>query len=120
MPRVAILDDYQNVALTMADWSALPAGYDVTVFNDHVSEPEALVRRLADFEVVCIMRERTPFTRAVFAGLPKLKLLVTTGGRNLSVDVAAAAEHGVTMCGTRGTTPPTRFDVADNRGRRKR
>ena len=107
MPRVAVLDDYQNVALKMADWSAIPAGYDVTVFDDHVSEPEALASRLAEFEIVCIMRERTPFPRAVFAALPKLKLLVTTGGRNLSVDVAAATEHGVTVCGTRGTTPPT-------------
>lgn len=107
MPRVAILDDYQNVAMTMADWSVLPDGFEVTVFDDHVSEPAALAERLAPFEVVCIMRERTPFPRAVFAALPRLRLLVTTGGRNLSVDVAAANEHGVTVCGTRGTTPPT-------------
>ncbi|MFN4088709.1 MAG: D-2-hydroxyacid dehydrogenase family protein [Alphaproteobacteria bacterium] len=107
MPRVAILDDYQDVARTMADWTSLPPGFEVTVFNDHVSEPAALARRLADFEVVCIMRERTPFPRAVFAQLPKLGLLVTTGMRNLSVDMAAAAAHGVTVCGTRGTTPPT-------------
>src|SRR3546814_50048 len=107
MPRVAVLDDYQKVALRMADWSGLPAGFDLSVFDDHVSEPAALARRLADFEVVCIMRERTPFPRAVFELLPKLRLLVTTGGRNLSVDVAAAAEHGVVVSGTRGTTPPT-------------
>src|SRR3546814_18136906 len=107
MPRVAVLDDYQKVALRMADWSGLPAGFDLSVFDDHVSEPAALARRLADFEVVCIMRERTPFPRAVFELLPKLRLLGTTGGRNLSVDVAAAAEPGVVVPGTRGTTPQT-------------
>lgn len=107
MPRVAILDDYQNVALKMADWSALPAGYEVTVFNDHVADQTALVRRLADFEIVCIMRERTPFPAEVFAALPRLKLLVTTSGRNLSVDMAAAKAHGVTVCGTRGAVHPT-------------
>src|SRR3546814_14822255 len=93
-PRSALLDDYQKVALRMADWSGLPAGVDLSVVDDHVSDPAALARRLADFEVVCIMRERTPFPRAVLEALPKLKLLVTTGGRNLSVDVAAASARG--------------------------
>src|SRR3546814_10501573 len=76
MPRVAVLDDYQKIALRMADWSGLPAGFEVSVLDDHVSEPAALARRLADFEVVCIIRERTPFPHAVFERLPKLRLKI--------------------------------------------
>ncbi len=107
MVKIAILDDYQNVALRLADWSKLPAGAEITVFDDYLAGIDAMAERLADFEVVGIMRERTPFPRALFELLPRLKLLVTTGGRNASVDVAAAADHQVTVCGTRGAPHPT-------------
>ena len=79
MARVAILDDYQNVARRMADWASLPAGTDVVVFADHLKETDAVAKRLADFDAVVAMRERTPFSRALLERLPKLKLLVTTG-----------------------------------------
>ena len=107
MTRVAILDDYQNVARRMADWNALPAGATVDVFSDHLADPAAVARRLADHEVVVAMRERTPFPRALLERLPKLKLLITTGMRNASIDVAAAIERGVTVCGTGGLPYPT-------------
>lgn len=100
MPKLAILDDYANVALSLADWSALPDDVEISVYNDNLVEPAALAERLAGCEVVCIMRERTPFRRDVLERLPDLKLLVTSGMRNASVDVAAANELGVTVCGT--------------------
>ncbi len=102
MAAIAILDDYQNVALKMADWSRLQQGNRVVVFNERLPDVEACARALADFEVIGIMRERTPFPRALFERLPKLKLLITTGARNASVDVAAAKDRGVTVCGTGG------------------
>ena len=107
MARVAILDDYQNVARRMADWASLPAGTEVVVFADHLSGTDAIAKRLADFDAVVAMRERTPFPRALLERLPKLKLLVTTGMRNASIDVAAAIERGVTVCGTAGLPYPT-------------
>jgi phosphoglycerate dehydrogenase-like enzyme len=107
MARVAILDDYQNVAGRMADWASLPAGTEVVVFADHPSGTDAVAKRLADFDAVVAMRERTPFPRALLERLPKLKLLVTTGMRNASIDVAAAIERGVTVCGTAGLPYPT-------------
>lgn len=100
MARIAILDDFQNVALGMADWSRLQAAHQITVFDHAMTTVEAVAAALHPFEVVCIMRERTPFPRALFEKLPNLKLLVTTGMRNASVDLAAAAAHGVTVCGT--------------------
>jgi phosphoglycerate dehydrogenase-like enzyme len=107
MARVAILDDYQNVARRMAEWTSLPAGNEVVVFADHLSGTDAVAKRLADFDAVVAMRERTPFPRALLERLPKLKLLVTTGMRNASIDVAAAIERGVTVCGTAGLPYPT-------------
>ena len=104
---IAILDDYQNVALKMADWSRLQQGHRVVVLNQHLPDVEACARALADFEVIGVMRERTPFPRALIERLPKLKLLVTTGKRNASIDVAAAKERGVTVCGTSGGAHPT-------------
>lgn len=102
MAKIAVLDDYQNVALEMADWSVLPDHADVTVFNEYLGDADAVAARLAEFEIIGIMRERTPFPRALFEKLPNLKLLVTTGMRNASVDLAAAADHDVMVCGTRG------------------
>src|SRR5215813_10866005 len=107
MARVAILDDYQNVARRMADWASLPAGTEVVVFPDHLSGTDAVAKRLADFDAVVAMRERTPFPHALLERLPKLKLLVTTGMRNASIDVAAAVERGITVCGTSGLPYPT-------------
>ncbi len=105
--RVAVLDDYQHVATTMADWTQLPSDVTVTCFTDHEPNPSVLGERLTGYEVVCIMRERTPLTRDVFERLPDLKLLVTTGMRNASVDMQAAKDHGVTVCGTAGSSHAT-------------
>jgi phosphoglycerate dehydrogenase-like enzyme len=102
---VAVLDDYQGVALSLAPWSSLEA--DVTVFRDHVAHDDALVARLAPFEVVVAMRERTPFDRERLARLPALRLLVTTGMANAAIDVSAAAELGVVVCGTGGLASST-------------
>ena len=107
MARLAILDDYQSVALRMADWKALPADTEVVVFEDHLSELDAVAARLADFEMVVAMRERTPFPRALLERLPRLRLLITTGMRNASIDVAAAIERGIVVCGTAGLPYPT-------------
>jgi phosphoglycerate dehydrogenase-like enzyme len=95
--KIAILDDYQNVALEMADWSVLSKRAEITVFSDHVSEPSALVERLLPFDVVCAMRERTPLPRNVIERLPNLKLIASTGSVNASIDVAAADEHGIAV-----------------------
>ena len=105
--RVAVLDDYQDVALRSADWSKLPLGSEVRVFRDHIAEREALADRLASFEVVVAMRERTPFQRELLQSLPQLRLLVTTGMRNVSIDVAAARELGIVVSGTGGLPHPT-------------
>jgi phosphoglycerate dehydrogenase-like enzyme len=104
---VAILDDYQRVALQTADWKALPADTEVVVFEDHLSDTAAVAKRLEGFEVVVAMRERTPFGRDLLERLPKLRLLITTGMRNASIDIAAANERGVVVCGTAGLPYPT-------------
>jgi phosphoglycerate dehydrogenase-like enzyme len=103
--RIAVLDDYQYVAATYADWSRLTESVEVVEFADHVDDQETLVRRLQPFDVVVAMRERTPFPREMLERLPNLRLLVTTGGANKSIDVAAAVERGITVCGT-GAHPP--------------
>jgi len=102
MPNIAVLDDYQNVALQMADWSRLKATHQIKVFNEGIGGVDALAAALAPFEVIGIMRERTPFQRALIEKLPNLKLLVTTGKRNASIDLEAARDHEVTVCGTGG------------------
>jgi phosphoglycerate dehydrogenase-like enzyme len=107
MTRVAVLDDYQDVALKMADWGVLPSDTTVRVFRDHLSQEQAVAERLKDFDIVAAMRERTPFTRSLLERLPKLKLLITTGMRNASIDVGAATERGITVCGTQGLGYPT-------------
>ncbi len=105
--NVAVLDDYQNVAFSFADWSQLGERAIVTVFNDHISDPEALIARLAPFDVLCVMRERTPLPRAIIEQLPRLKLIVSTGRRNASIDAAAAAERGIPVANTGYSSAPT-------------
>jgi len=100
MVKIVVLDDYQRVALDSADWQDLPDHVELTVFHDHLAEEAAVAERLRDFEIVGIMRERTPFPRSLFERLPKLRLLVTTGMANAAIDLAAARDHGVTVCGT--------------------
>jgi D-3-phosphoglycerate dehydrogenase len=97
--RCAILDDYQNVAFAMADWS-LVTDVDITVFNRHLGGAEAVIAALKDFHIICAMRERTPFPREVIAALPELRLLVTTGMRNAAIDLDAARERNIVVCGT--------------------
>jgi phosphoglycerate dehydrogenase-like enzyme len=98
--QIAILDDYQNVAIESADWSPLDGRASITVFNDHVSNVEDVVQRLLPFDVVCVMRERTPLSRAVIERLPRLKLIASTGSRNASIDLEAAAERGIVVAPT--------------------
>ena len=105
--KIAVLDDYQGVALTLADWSAVAARADITVFNDHLAETDAVVERLLPFDVVCVMRERTPLRRNVIERLPKLKLIASTGKRNASIDADAAAERGISIVHTSYTSTPT-------------
>lgn len=100
--RCAILDDYQNVALKFADWSPLKDKIETTVFDKPFASSDEAVRALQDFEIVCAMRERTPFSREVLTALPKLKLLLTSGMRNASFDLDTAKERGITVCGTGG------------------
>ena len=107
MKKLAILDDYQNVAMDMADWSPLDGDVEITVFNDHLSDEDAVAERLKSFEMVMIMRERTPFPRSLFEKLPKLEHLVSSGMRNLSVDVNAASDNGVICSGTPSLGYPT-------------
>src|SRR5262252_282588 len=105
--RCAILDDYQNVALKAADWSKVSGDLDIKVFNAHLGGEDKVVAALQGFDIVCAMRERTAFPRAVIEKLPALKLLITTGLRNASIDVAAANERGVVVCGTPAVGSPT-------------
>ena len=107
MTQIAILDDYQNVAKSIVDWERLPQNASLTVFNDHIFDQEVLVDRLKNFEVICAMRERTPFPRSVLEQLPNLKLLITTGMRNASIDVTAARELGIDVSGTGSVPYPT-------------
>src|SRR5580658_9645855 len=105
--RCAILDDYLNLTLDIADWSKVEDRVDVTVFNEPFASMEAAAGALKDFEIICAMRERTPFPRALFAALPKLKLLITSGMRNAAIDMEAAKEHQVVLCGTQWGRDPT-------------
>jgi phosphoglycerate dehydrogenase-like enzyme len=100
--RCAILDDYQQVALTAADWSSITDQVEVKSINHHIESPDELVEQIADCEIIVIMRERTPFRATLLKRLPHLKLLVTTGMRNASIDLDAAVSQGITVCGTRG------------------
>ncbi len=105
--RCAILDDYQNIVLKVADWSAVKGDVDIKIFNQHLGGPDNVIAALKDFEIVVAMRERTGFPKAVIDALPKLKLLITTGMRNASIDTEAAKACGVTVCGTGSFGSPT-------------
>jgi D-3-phosphoglycerate dehydrogenase len=105
--RCAILDDYMNLSLGMADWSKVSDRVDVQVFNEPFASSEAAAAALKDFEIICAMRERTPFPRAMFAALPELKLLITSGLRNAAIDMEAAKDHQVVLCGTHWGRDPT-------------
>lgn len=105
--RVAVLDDYQSVAAGCADWDALGDRAELTFIGEHIADDDAVVARLAEFEVVVAMRERTPFTAARLERLPRLRLLVTTGMGNASIDLDAARRCGITVCGTGAAGNPT-------------
>lgn len=102
--KIAVLDDYAHAALRLADWSGLG---EVTVFSDTLSDQDALASRLEPFDIVCLMRERTPMPASLLARLPRLRLIVTTGPRNFAIDSAAAAAQGITVCGTPGRKTTT-------------
>jgi len=95
--KIAVLDDYQNVALESADWSVLRDRADIAIFHDHLADRDAVIERLLPFDVVCVMRERTPLPRDVIERLPNLKLIAWTGSVNASIDVAAAGDHGIAV-----------------------
>jgi phosphoglycerate dehydrogenase-like enzyme len=105
--QIAVLDDYQNAALESADWSVLRDRADITVFQDHLADQDAVIERLLPFDVVCVMRERTPLPRKVIERLPNLKLIASTGSANASIDVAAAGDHGITVLHTGYRSDPT-------------
>src|SRR3989475_8894395 len=99
--KIAVLDDYQNVALETADWSVLHDRADIAVFQNHLTDPDAVIERLLPFDVVCAMRERTPLPRNVIERLPNLKLIASTGPGNAAIDVAAAGDHGIAVLSSR-------------------
>ncbi len=105
--KIAVLDDYQQVALKMADWSSMPQGTDILAFRQHYVGIAELKQQLKGFDVIVAMRERTPFGRDLLEVLPELRLLVTTGMRNASIDLVAATPQGILVCGTRGGGPTT-------------
>jgi phosphoglycerate dehydrogenase-like enzyme len=105
--RIAVLDDYQDAARRLADWSPIAGRAELTVFNDHLADVDAVVARLQPFDVLCVMRERTPLPRSTLERLPRLKLIVSTGARNASIDVAAASERGVAVLHTGYRSDPT-------------
>lgn len=105
--NVAVLDDYQGMAMTLADWSKVSDRANVTVFQDHLADEDAVAERLAPFDVVCIMRERTPMSGSLLRRLPRLKLIASTAPRNAAIDLAAAAELGIAIAHTGYFSEPT-------------
>jgi NAD(P)-dependent dehydrogenase (short-subunit alcohol dehydrogenase family) len=105
--KIAVLDDYQNVALESADWSVLRDRADIAVFHNHVADPDALIERLLPFDVVCVMRERTPLPRNIIERLPNLKLIASTGSVNGSIDIDAAGDQGIAVVYTGYRPEPT-------------
>jgi phosphoglycerate dehydrogenase-like enzyme len=111
--RCAVLDDYQDAATQLADWSALTPAVEVVSFPEHIADEAQLIEALGDFDIVITLRERVPFPARVLAALPRLKLLIASGMRNTVIDYAAAERHGVTVCGTESaTTPPVELTWA--------
>jgi phosphoglycerate dehydrogenase-like enzyme len=107
MFRLAILDDYQDAALRLADWKSLGSEVEVQSFTDHVPGVDALAARLASFDGVFLMRERTQFPRELIERLPKLRLILTAGMKNVAIDEAAATERGIRICGSSMLPNPT-------------
>jgi lactate dehydrogenase-like 2-hydroxyacid dehydrogenase len=105
--NIAVLDDYQGVALSVADWSKVSERANITVFREHLADQNAVAERLAPFDVVCVMRERTPMPGSLLKRLPRLKLIASTGPGNASIDSVAAAERGITVAHTGYTSTPT-------------
>ena len=105
--KIAVLDDYQNVALKLADWSVLTGRAEITAFNDHIADPAALIERLLPFDVICVMRERTPLPREIIERLPRLKLIASTGSGNASIDMVAAAAREISVTATGYRSVPT-------------
>jgi phosphoglycerate dehydrogenase-like enzyme len=97
--KIAVLDDYQQVALSMADWSVLD-NTEIVVFPDHLDNQKAIIERLLSFSVICVMRERTPLNRELLSQLPNLKLIISTGRRNASIDIQAAEDLGISVKNT--------------------
>lgn len=113
MRTCLILDDYQQAALALADWTRLSDHVAVSAIAEHIPDADALVARIAQAEILVIMRERTPFPAALLERLPRLQLLVTSGMRNLAIDLAAARARNVVVCGTDSSpTPPTELTWA--------
>ncbi|MEU6145568.1 D-2-hydroxyacid dehydrogenase family protein [Streptomyces sp. NPDC047081] len=111
--RCAVLDDFQQVATEVADWSPVADEVETVSFAEHFGTEDELAAALADFDIVVTLRERVPFPASLFARLPRLKLLVASGMRNTVIDYAAAEAHGVTVCGTASTsTPPVELTWA--------
>ncbi|WP_326688445.1 MULTISPECIES: D-2-hydroxyacid dehydrogenase family protein [unclassified Streptomyces] len=111
--RCAVLDDFQSVATTMADWSPLAGEVEVVSFPEHPASEDELAALLTGFDIAVTLRERLAFPASLFARLPRLKLLVASGMRNTVIDYAAAEAHGVTVCGTASTqTPPVELTWA--------
>jgi phosphoglycerate dehydrogenase-like enzyme len=107
MMKIAILDDYQNVALKLADWSKLEKRARIDVFHDHLPDANAVVMRLLPYDVVCVMRERTPLRREIIERLPNLKMIASTAPRNASIDMTAAAARGIKVVHTGYFSSPT-------------
>ncbi len=113
MTTCLILDDYQDAALRFADWDRLAPGVRIGRIGEYIGDRDELVSRIGEAEILVIMRERTPFPADLLARLPRLKLLVTSGMRNLSIDLAAARQRGITVCGTESSpTPPAELTWA--------
>src|SRR6185312_5167185 len=105
--KIAVLDDYQNAALESADWSGLRDRADIAIFQDHLVDSDAVIERLLPFDVVCVMRERTPLPRNVIECLPNLKLIASTGSGNSSIDIEAARDQGIAVVHTGYRSDPT-------------
>src|SRR5713101_4440061 len=105
--RIAILDEYQEIAMKSADWSSIPGRPEIKVFTDHVFDLEKLAERLLPYDILCIMRERTPMTAALLEQLPNLKLIASTGSRNAAIDLEAARKHHVDVVHTGYSSTPT-------------